>query len=107
MIVSIRNVLREVHVECDRAFVKFGPQYDLADGHGDNLYPWYPSAAGARAMCDLRAEEGRVTWADILAEEVCEANEEGGRASLLRAELIQVAAVAIRWVDAIDNRRMP
>lgn len=49
----------------------------------------------------------------VLAEEfgevAIELNEapEGGRTDNLRTELVQVAAVAIAWVAAIDDRRAP
>lgn len=47
------------------------------------------------------------TWAAILLEEVGEALQEtGDRGSLqgLRAELVQVAAVAVAWIEALDRR---
>lgn len=45
----------------------------------------------------------RLTWAHILLEEVCEALEERDVARL-RAELVQVAAVAVNWIEAISRR---
>ncbi|TIH26025.1 NUDIX hydrolase, partial [Subtercola vilae] len=42
-------------------------------------------------------------WQDILLEEVFEAFAESDT-SKLRTELIQVAAVAQQWVEAIDRR---
>ena len=97
------TVLGEVAAERSAQNAKWGEQ-NHPDGHGRNLYPWYPSASGARARCDQYAAEGSVTWADIFAEEVCEANEEGDDPTRLRAELIQVAAVAVAWVECIDRR---
>lgn len=48
--------------------------------------------------------EGRVLdWAGILLEEVYEALAESDP-TRLREELIQVAAVAVAWVEAIDRR---
>lgn len=96
---------REVWAEETAALIKFGRQYDLPDGYPDSasLYPWFPSADGCRARTELAAAGHRVTWADVLAEEVTEAFEERDPARL-RAELIQVAAVALRWIDAIDSR---
>jgi hypothetical protein len=65
-----------------------------------------PSAGVARTSCEGRFRQGEGTWADILVEEVAEAIEaavlhgdEG-----LRAELVQVAAVAACWVECIDRR---
>jgi hypothetical protein len=60
-------------------------------------------ANAARVMADIAADEGNLTWADILLEEVYEALAETDNADL-RAELIQVAAVCVAWVEAIDRR---
>lgn len=49
------------------------------------------------------AADGEVTWLDILLEEVFEATAEDDP-ERLRAELIQVAAVATQWAEAIDRR---
>lgn len=59
----------------------------------------------AREIAALAAEHGGLTWRHILAEEMFEALAESDPAKL-RAELVQVAAVAVQWVEAID-RRMP
>lgn len=100
------NVLEAVAAEIDRAARKFGTQTDLRDGYGPagySLYPWFPSADGCRTRTEMGAKDGTVTWADVLAEEVTEAFAERDP-GLLRAELIQVAAVAMRWVEAIEAR---
>lgn len=60
-------------------------------------------ADNAKAMCQQAFAEGRGDWAHILFEEVREVLAESDLASL-RAELIQVAAVAVAWVGAIDRR---
>lgn len=60
-------------------------------------------AALARATCQEAAERGAVTWHHILREEVYEALAEDDPAKL-RTELIQVAAVAQAWAEAIDRR---
>jgi hypothetical protein len=57
----------------------------------------------ARTQCQRAAAEGRVTWAPILQEEFVEALAETDPAKL-RAELVQVAAVATAWIEAIDRR---
>lgn len=57
----------------------------------------------ATEVTDTAALNGNVTWTDILLEEVFEALAEDDPARL-RAELIQVAAVAAQWVEAIDSR---
>jgi NTP pyrophosphatase (non-canonical NTP hydrolase) len=69
-------------------------------------------AAAAKAECELAAEQRRVTWTHILVEEVAEVIEAARAETVdgdpdlasLREELIQVAAVAVAWVEAIDRR---
>lgn len=56
-----------------------------------------------RNACNAVASQGRLTWRHILAEEYHEALAETDPAKL-RAELVQVAAVAVAWVEAIDRR---
>jgi len=57
----------------------------------------------ARAACQAAAAESRPTWLLILLEEVFEASAES-RPAPLRTELVQVAAVATQWAEAIDRR---
>ena len=70
-----------------------------------------PSANSAREACDHAARIGQCTWAHILVEEIAEAVEAATLAQLgqgplaaLRKELVQVAAVAVSWIEAIDRR---
>ncbi len=63
-----------------------------------------PYAEAAKAATDKAAENGTLTWADILSEEVLEAFSETNH-DALREELVQVAAVAISWAEDIDRRR--
>ena len=55
----------------------------------------------ARALCDRRAELGKVTWADILTEEYSEAMAEVEHEAL-RKELVQTAAVIVAWLEDLD-----
>lgn len=57
----------------------------------------------AREVYEEHARKRTITWRDILLEEVYEALAEG-EPETLRAELIQVAAVAAAWAEAIDRR---
>ena len=65
-----------------------------------------PTGRRARHLCQNAASGGRVTWAHILIEEVAEAVDATVETdpALLRAELVQVAAVAVAWIEAIDRR---
>jgi hypothetical protein len=58
--------------------------------------------AVATLATDKNARHGTVTWKDILLEEVFEALAESDPAKL-RTELIQCAAVAVQWAEAIDR----
>lgn len=59
-----------------------------------------------RAETDAAARSGRCTWAHILLEEVFEALAEDDPIKV-RDELVQVAAVATTWIEAIDRRGVP
>lgn len=67
-----------------------------------------PTASRAKYLCELAAERGETTWGHILVEEVAEAIEAATQEStqLLREELVQVATVAVAWVEAIDRRSL-
>jgi hypothetical protein len=96
--------LHDVAVECIRADGLHGPQTTMPDGThlpGDRL-----AELLARARMDTAVRLQRPTWRLVLAEEVAEAFAETDPARL-REELIQVAATAVRWVEAIDAARRP
>lgn len=59
--------------------------------------------ARVKALNDHYVAEDSLTWRDILLEEVYEVFAETDPARL-REELVQVAAVAVAWVEAIDRR---
>lgn len=61
------------------------------------------TADSQREACERAFREGWGSWSSILREEVAEALAESDPESL-REELIQVAAVAVAWVEAIDRR---
>lgn len=100
------SVAIEIIQERARQHTKWGEQ-NHPNGTGPQLVWAYSGPAAyvaetARAECQRLSAEGLVTFADILLEEVAEALAEGDPAKL-RAELIQVAAVAAQWVEAIDR----
>ena len=66
-------------------------------------------AEWAKARTDAAAQrggDGSVTFEHILTEEWAEAMAESDP-DALRAELVQVAAVAVQWIEAIDIRAAP
>ena len=108
-------VLLEVLTERVRQDQKHGVQ-DLPDGTG--AYSVTPDgvrredtlaevrrgrAQEAQDACDRAFTEGRATFRHVLEEEVREAFAEDEPAKL-RAELVQVAAVAVKWIEAIGRR---
>ncbi len=95
------DALALVRAERARQDAKWGGGRDSPDGTGTPTQ--VDRARQARDACDLAAREHRKTWRHILVEEVSEALAEKSE-TRLRAELVQVAAVATAWVEAIDAR---
>lgn len=96
---STHKVIHQIADE--RAAQDFAfPDQHLPDGTDEANAP---QADYLRWQCDLNSQRGRLSWADVLHEEVWEALAETDQ-TRLRAELIQVAAVAARWVEDIDAR---
>lgn len=99
---GLMRVLQDIAAERERQRVKFPEQegFDLPDGTS----PTFKHAADrARAACDEAASRHAVTWRHILMEEAAEAMAETERVAL-RKELIQVAAVCAKWIEALDRR---
>lgn len=94
------RVLTEVLRERKCQDAKWGQQ-DHPDGTRDDAVSRF-KREGAREVCERKFARGAGTWQDILMEEFYEALAEEDPAKL-RAELIQVAAVAVAWVEAIDR----
>ena len=96
-------VLTEVAQERARQDDLWGEQ-NHPDGTGEDCpYQWRGMAVLAQLKANRAAEAGLLTWRDVLMEEFAEAME-APTDELLREELIQVAAVAAAWVEAIDRR---
>jgi len=95
------SVLGEVADERVRQHHKWQEQ-DHPNGTDDRDQNVH-NANTAKWLTDAHAKAGTLTWRDILDEEVQEAFAEHDPPRL-RAELIQVAAVASAWVEAIDRR---
>jgi hypothetical protein len=92
-------VFVEIAEELARAYAKF-PDQHLPDGTGR---PGSRTAADeARAACQANGAADD-NWHDVLNEEVHEAFAETDPKAL-RAELVQVAAMAVRWIRDIDLR---
>lgn len=83
--------------------------YDL-----NNLSRAYTSVGNERVRQDMKwgvQDHDDFTWLAVLTEEVGESaqcalhdNFGGHHSGELRAEVVQVAAVAIAWIEALDRR---
>lgn len=110
------STLAEVHAERQRQDARWGEQ-NHPDGTGssasllDDIGALWDDnsnadvADAARDRVEALAAVNRCTYAHILAEEFFEALAEDDPRGV-RAELIQVAAVAVAWVEAIDRRAL-
>lgn len=101
------SVLSDVAAERARQDEKWGEQ-NHPDGTGPQVAHGFlgrmaEHAEHARDACQAAAAVGECTWRHILLEEVYEGLAEADPARL-RAELVQVAAVAVQWIEAIDRR---
>jgi hypothetical protein len=111
------DIYDEIQHEVVRSTEKHGEQNHLPLGTGDQEpflhgkrlpqpFEHVPVTLGtlaytARNVTDDASSRGSVTWADILLEEVAEALAEDDP-TRVREELIQVAAVAVKFIAAID-----
>lgn len=107
---TTQPVLNEVLAERVRQDEKWGeqnwpnfPKWAVNDVHRAMHYG-IPTEAMAKAQTESRFKHLAGTYADILIEEVAEAI--GAHDDdALREELVQVAAVAVAWIEAIDRRK--
>lgn len=99
-------VLRDVVDERIRQDAKWGEQ-NHPNLPRDVKHPCaffgMPTADAARLHCEDAFKRGIGSYAHVLIEEVCEAIEDAHDPVKLRAELVQVAAVATAWVEKIDR----
>jgi hypothetical protein len=94
-----QKVLGDIEDERVRQDAKWGEQ-----NHEDGTsWEWDELNKLVHELNDKKVALGELTWRDILHEEVVEAYGETDPGKL-RAELVQVAAVAVCWAEAIDRR---
>jgi hypothetical protein len=94
------TVIAEIVQERYRQNAKWGVQ-NHPDGTGGEDRK--EAADLARLFTDVSSKLGRLTWMHILREEMLETFAET-EPTRIRAELVQVAAVAAAWIEAIDRR---
>lgn len=98
-----------VDQEIRRQDEKWGPDRTHPDLHIDSglddgswFHIWKDSSEYKRTT-ENRAKDGTISWADILVEEVAEALDEPDPQKRID-ELVQVAAVALQWVNDLIIR---
>lgn len=102
---TLNDVLADVAAERARQDARWGVQ-NHPDGTGADYTLSEVAELDvrfARTRCDRAFERGAGSWEHILYEEFCEAMAEDDPVRL-RAELVQLAAVAVHWMEAIDTR---
>ena len=99
---STVSILKEVRNERRRQDEKWGEVQAIPNGTGgpgrDRQRDMF------KALTDRKMERGTVTFLDVLQEEVAEAFAETDP-DRLREELIQSAAVCVKWAEAIDRQK--
>ena len=108
-------VLADVTEERERQDAKWGTDRDIRSvpeipcDIGDVLIPTIteligiPSEERAKRCCDENFRQGTGSWAHIAVEELAEAVEAKTDAER-RAELVQLAAVVVAWIENLDRR---
>ncbi|MFC6882424.1 MULTISPECIES: nucleoside triphosphate pyrophosphohydrolase [Actinomadura] len=99
---SLRKVLSDVADERAAQDRRFGVQ-EFPDGSGS---AYAAHAEEAKQQCSAAWSRGELTWRHILTEEFYEALAEEDP-ERLRTELVQTAAVAVKWIQALDRRHGP
>lgn len=100
--VTTENVLLDVATERKAQDAQWGQQ-DHTNIHGEGARRSYASQADYwKQVNAARVADDVVSWDGILLEEVYEAISEAGGTSL-RDELVQVAAVAVAWIECLDR----
>ena len=106
------RVLEDVRAERVRQVARYGLNEDLEDGTGPLtrwLLPFTALPADVVETLlredyeDFEQDAGKPTWVHLIREEVAEAFTEADPVRL-RAELVQVAALCVSWVERMDAR---
>lgn len=99
---STVSILREVRQERARQDAKWGPIQTIPD-FSPGIETMRLFYAGDLETAREVNEGPKASFESVLLEEVFEAMMEDDPVAL-RAELLQVAAVAVKWVEHIDRR---
>lgn len=106
------SVLECVSAERARQYARYGTNADIEDGTGPEtrwLGPYTGDSAEQiekvlrKDYEDYEEEVGKPTWVHLVREEIAEAFMESDPEKLA-AELTQVAALCVSWVEKIEER---
>ncbi len=98
---SFLKIMHEIAMERSAQDEKWGIQ-NHPNGTSDDVR-LICEAQAAKRRCSELAARGHLDWKSILSEEVAEAFATGNDNDL-RTELLQVAAVAIAWIECVERR---
>lgn len=104
--VAANPLFHAIQREQDRQVAKWG----VVDHPSFSFHPGWERTERVAAAEDFKksnaeaATEGRLTWEDIMAEEFAESLAETTSTEALKTELIQMAAVALSWVESIERQ---
>ena len=98
------TIYDEIIAERARQDAKWGEQnWPSVDSNEYLRGSWKSKEEIAKILCEAHLKNGSVTFLHIAEEEFCEvaaAPDDVAR----RAELVQLAAVCVQWIEAIDRR---
>lgn len=118
----MQKVLHEIERERHKQHAKWGAQLvpSIVQGAREWWREFGMSADLARQACENASKVGDGNFLSILFEEVCEAFDEActleplrepesrkAAEARLRKELVQVAAVCVKWIEQIDSGKQP
>lgn len=102
------RIFGDVTAEIARADATHGPQDSMPLGGTADLRDAYASgetADAVRGACDRAHADGSCTWVHVEAEELAEAAD-ANTAAEQRTEWVQVAAVAVKAIRALDRQKL-
>ena len=105
--VATNPLFQAIQREQDRQLAKWGQQdhpsfLEMDDDEREDRRKF---SEAVKEDTDDAAKDGTLTWEHILVEELFEAKAETENDENLKTELIQVAAVALSWIESIERKR--
>lgn len=96
------NIFDEIKQERDSQDKKWGEQNHPSKlVYPDNKLPTEKQIKDHNFYC---VNQNTLSWGGIALEELIEANEAPNE-ELMRAELVQLAAVAVAWIECLDRKK--